>query len=91
MRNLRTELKNSQPYFIERDLIDKLYFKEDEKNSEYWIFFYSFIRGLSDEAIGIRLGNYDRYQIYRRTIKILETNKCLIEEFLSNPIVKRSK
>lgn len=56
MNEIRLKLKKCQPYFIEHDLLPKIYFKEDKNNTEYWIFFYSFIRRLSDEAIGARLG-----------------------------------
>jgi hypothetical protein len=81
MQNLRTELKRCQPYFIEKELLPKLYFKEDEKNTEYWVFKYSFITRISDEAIGVRLG-YTRQHIYCITKNILQANKCLVTNFL---------
>ena len=88
MKNMvttRTRLKKCQPYFIEKELIDKLYLS-DEVNAEgqkieYWIFFFAFIRRLSDTAIGIRLG-YTRQGIFLRTNKIIEKNLYLIEKFL---------
>lgn len=90
-KDIRTRLKKCQPYFIEKELLPNLYFKEEEcdildangnkRDIEYWIIKYSFLRRLSDEAIGIRLG-FDRHQIYRRTIKIIERNLNFIENFL---------
>lgn len=81
MNEIRFRLKGCQPYFIEHELLPKLYFKENEKNTEYWIFYYAFIRGLSDEAIGIRLG-YSRQHILKLTKNILEANLFLVLEFL---------
>lgn len=86
MESLRSRLKKCQPYFIDKDLLPQMYFKQDENDREYWLFKYSFILGLSDTAIGVRLGNYDRYQIYRWTIKILNRNKSIVEEFLNAQI-----
>lgn len=83
MKKYRTILKNTEPYYIERDLFDKLFFMEDEKDTEYWIFKYAFLRRLSDEAIGIRL-DYDTTTIYRKTLKIIKNNYRLIKEFLDN-------
>lgn len=83
MKEIRTKLKQTQPYFIERDLLPKLYFKEDDNDTEYWIFKYSFIRHLSDLSIGIRLG-YSRQHILRLTYKIIKNNHALITEFLNN-------
>ena len=81
MLNLRSKLKGCQPYFIEKDLLPTLYFKEDENDTEYWIFKYCFITRLSDLAIGVRLG-YSRQQIYNKTQSIISANKTLIENFL---------
>lgn len=83
MNEIRKQLKNCQPYFIEHELLPKIYFKEDNNKTEYWIFFYSFIRRLSDEAIGIRLG-YDSSTIYRKTFKIIKNNLRIITDFLDN-------
>lgn len=83
MKEIRIKLKKCQPYFIERDLLSKLYFKEDEKDTEYWIFKYSFINKLSDKSIGIRL-DYDETTIYRKALKIIKNNHALIKFFLEN-------
>lgn len=83
MKKIKTKLKHSQPYFIERDLLPKLYFKEDEKDTEYWIFKYYFIRDLSELSIGIRL-DYTRETINYKLKNILKRNHALIEEFLNN-------
>lgn len=90
-KDVRARLKKCQPYFIEKELLPNLYFKEEDcdlldnygnkRDVEYWIIKYVFIRNLSDEAVGIRLG-YDRQQIYRRTLKIIERNLNFIENFL---------
>ena len=89
MKNLRAKLKSIESYFIEKELFDKLYFRDvedkyliDGKPPEFWIFKYVFIRRLRDEAVGARVHGYDRHQVYRKTIKILENNKSIIEEFL---------
>lgn len=84
MENLRTRLKKSEPYLIDKELLPKLYlFDNDGKKTEYLIFKYIFIIGLKDEAVGVRTDTYyDRHQIYRITMKILNRNKTLIEEFL---------
>lgn len=81
MENLRSRLKDCQPYFIEKDLLPKLYFKEDENNTEYWIFRYSFITRLNTLAIGVRLG-YTRQHILTKLKQIIKANKSLIENFL---------
>ena len=85
--DIRSKLKKCQPYFIEKDgLIDRLYLSEEinteGQNIEKWIFFYAFVRKLSDTAIGIRMG-YTRQTIYLRTKKIIERNLYIIEEFLT--------
>lgn len=81
MENLRNRLKDCQPYFIEKDLLPILYFKEDENNTEYWIFKYSFITRLSTLAIGVRLG-YTRQHILNKLKQIIKANQALIENFL---------
>lgn len=81
MKDIRIKLHNCEPYFIQYDLIPKLYFKEDKEEIEYWIFFYHFIRQLNYRAIGVRLG-YDHSTIAYKLKKILTTNKTLIEEFI---------
>ena len=83
MKDLRAKLKKCQPYFIERDLLPKLYFKEDENNTEFWIFKYAFIRRLTDVSIGIRLG-YTKQNIHYKIKGILQSNQSLMEEFLCN-------
>ena len=82
MNEIRIKLKKCEPYFIEHELLPQLYFKEDDKNTEYWIFYYSFIRRLSNEAIGARLG-YSRQYILVLTKNILKANSTLILNFLS--------
>lgn len=81
MNETRIKLKHCQPYFIEHELLPLMYFKESENNTEYWIFFYSFIRRLSDEAIGVRLG-YSRQHILNLTKKILKANKTMVLDFI---------
>lgn len=81
MINLKTELRQIQPYFIEKELLSMLYFKENRKDVEYWIMFYCFIRGLSNEAIGVRLG-YSKQYIGRLSNQILHRNKAIIEDFI---------
>lgn len=83
MRDLRSKLRKCNPYLIERDLLPKLYFKEDVNNTEEWIFKYSFLRKLSDEAIAIRLGFYSRQGINKKLNMILDSNSYLIEEFVA--------
>ena len=92
-KDIRARLKKCQPYFIEKELLPNLYFKEEEcdkllddngnkRDVEYWIVKYAFMRKLSDEAIGIRLG-FESLTIYRRTLKFIERNLAIIEEFLA--------
>ena len=81
MNEIRIKLKDCEPYFIEHELLPKMYFRESENNTEYWIFFYCFIRKLSDEAIGIRLG-YSRQHILNLTKKILKANKTMVLDFI---------
>lgn len=79
---IRNKLKKCQPYFIERDLLPRLYFKEDAEEKEYWTFKYAFIRRLSDVSIGVRLG-YTKQNIHYILKKILQANYAIIEEFLN--------
>jgi len=83
MREIKSKLKQCQPYFIERDLLPKLYFKEDDKKTEFWIFKYYFITQLSELCISIRL-DFSRPTINYKLQKILNRNHALIEEFLAN-------
>ena len=39
---IRKLLKEAEPSRIKLDLLPELWFKEDEKDIEYWIFFYAF-------------------------------------------------
>ena len=83
MNEIRIRLKHCEPYFIEHELLPLMYFKESENKTEYWIFFYSFIRWLSDEAIGVRLG-YSRQHILNLTKNIIKSNLTMIKNFLQN-------
>ena len=83
-KSIRAKLKKCQPYFIEKDLIDKLNFKDDENNTEYWIFKYVFITGLSDLAIAVRLNFASKNTVYLKTLKIIERNFSIINNFLEN-------
>lgn len=81
IKEARINLFKIEPYFIEKELLPILYFKEDKQEKEYWIFFYRYIRKLSDEAIGVRLG-YERKTVYNKTLKIIENNFFIISRFL---------
>ena len=81
MTTLRNKLRECEPYFIEYNLLPKLYFREDNQETEYWIFFYYFIRKLNYRAIGVRLG-YDHSTIAYKMNRILQTNNTIIEEFI---------
>ena len=81
MRELKNRLKQCQPYYIERDLLPNLYFREDRQEIEKWVFVYSFIRRLPDVSIGVRLG-YTSQNIYHIKLDILKANKDLINDFL---------
>ena len=80
---LRKRLKECEPYFIEHELLPRLYLKEDIKETEYWVFFYHFIRKLNYRAIGVRL-SYDHSTIAYKINNILKTNNTIIEEFILN-------
>ena len=90
-KDIRARLKKCQPYFIEKELLPNLYFKEEEsdlidengnkRDVEYWIVKYAFMKKLSDEAIGVRLG-FEGITIYKRTLKLIERNLAVIENFL---------
>lgn len=80
-KEIRSKLKNYQPYYIEKELMPFLYYKEATKELEYWVFLYSFVRKLSDEAIGVRLG-YNRKSVYNMALRIIENNLDLIVKFL---------
>ena len=84
IKDLRIRLKRCEPYLIERDLLPKLYFREDENNTEKWIFKYAFLMGHTDETISVRLNYYSRQAINRKMQQILESNRTLIEEFLTS-------
>ena len=86
MNEIKNKLKKCQSYFIEKDLMPKLYLKDDN-DIEYWIFFYSFVRKLSDKAIGIRLGYYTSQAINKRCTKIINNNKAIITDFLLSQTV----
>lgn len=78
---IRNKLKKCQPYFIEKDLLPQLYFREDIEEKEYWVFKYAFIRRLSDVSIGVRLG-YTKQNIHYIIKKILQANYSIIENFI---------
>lgn len=80
-KEIRTKLKELEPRFIEKNVLPEMYFKEDENSTEYWIFFYRYVRQLSDLAIGVRLG-YERKTIYNKTLKIIKNNLSTISQFL---------
>ena len=78
---IKNKLKKCQPYFIEKDLLPQLYFKEDIEEKEYWVFKYAFIRRLSDVSIGVRLG-YTKQNIHYIIKNILQANYSIIENFI---------
>lgn len=78
---IKNKLKKCQPYFIEKDLLPKLYFKEDIEEKEYWTFKYAFIRRLTDVSIGVRLG-YTKQNIHYIIKNILQANYTLIDDFI---------
>ena len=77
-KQVRSLLKHSEPYKIEKELLPNLFLKDDR---EYWIFLYAFCRRLSDETIGVRLYS-SRTQIYRITLNIINNNYTEITKFL---------
>lgn len=81
MNNIRQNLRECEPYRIQFELLPKIYFKEDIKEIEYWIFFYYFVRKLNYRAIGVRLG-FDHSTIAYKLIKILKSNNTLITTFI---------
>lgn len=91
---IKNKLRKCQPYLIERDLLPKLYFKQDEcdklldsyghkRETEYWIFKYIFILHTNELNIAIRL-NYSQQMISYKLQQIIERNETLITEFLVN-------
>lgn len=89
---IKNKLKRCQPYFIEKELMPKLYLKKDksdlmlddfghQREIEYWIFKYIFIFHASEKNIAIRL-NYSQQSVSIKLRKILERNKYLINNFL---------
>lgn len=79
---IRKLLKESEPALIKLELLPELWFKEDEKETEYWIFFYAFCYRFSDDMISQRLGYYTRKHVYNRTLKIIKNNYTVISRFL---------
>lgn len=82
--NIRRSLRECEPYFIEFELIPKIYFNDDndKEKTNYWIFFYYFVRKLSYLAIGIRLG-YEANTIHYKLKNILKANKNIIQNFIT--------
>lgn len=89
---LKRALAKCQPYFIEKELLPRMYFREEmneritdcygnKKDVEYWIFYYTFIRKLTQTCIGVRL-NYTQQYIFQRLMEIMKNNSFLIENFL---------
>lgn len=78
---LKNRLKKCQPYFIEKDLLPNMYFREEVEEKEYWTFKYAFIRKLTYESIGVRLG-YTKQNIHYIITNILKSNYAIIQEFL---------
>lgn len=78
---IKSKLKKCQPYFIEKDLLPKLYFKEDIEEKEYWTFKYAFIRRLTDVSIGVRLG-YTKQNVHYIIKNILQANYSIIKDFI---------
>lgn len=81
-KQIRKILKESEPARIKLDLLPEMWFKEDDKETEYWIFFYAFCYRFSDDMISQRLGYYTKKQIYNKTLKIIQNNYTLISRFL---------
>lgn len=81
-KEIRKQLKKAQPSLLRQYLIPKLWFKEDDKQTEYWIFYYAFFYRFSDDMISQRLGYYQPKQIYNITLKIIENNYTEITNYL---------
>lgn len=81
-KQIRKILKEAEPALIKMDLLPEMWFKKDEQETEYWIFFYSFCYRFSDDMISQRLGYYTKKQIYNKTLKIIQNNYTLISRFL---------
>ena len=77
-KEIRTKLKKSEPYKIEKELLPELFSKDE---TEQWIFFYAFCRRLNDEAIGVRV-YLDKTNIYRKELQIIGNNLSKITHFL---------
>lgn len=91
---LKRALAKCQPYFIEKELLPRMYFREEmneritdcygnKKDVEYWIFYYTFIRRLTQTCIGVRL-DFSQQNIHKRLMSILKANSFLIENFLKS-------
>ena len=81
-KQIRKLLKEAEPARIKLDLLPEIWFKEDEKETEYWIFFYAFCYRFSDDMISQRLGYYTKKHVYNKTLKIIQNNYTLISRFL---------
>lgn len=81
MEDLRSRLKNCQPYWIEKELLPNLYFVPSENDIEYWIFKYYFVTRLNTLAIGVRVG-YTRQHVLSKLKDIIRNNEELIKQFL---------
>ena len=77
-KEIRTKLKKSEPYRIEKELLPKLFFKNE---TEQFIFFYAFYRRLNEEAIGVRV-HLDKTIVYRKELQIIKNNLSTITHFL---------
>ena len=82
--NIRRSLRECEPYFIEFELIPQIYFNDNdnEEKTNYWVFFYYFVRKLSYLAIGVRLG-YEDNTIHYKLKNILKANKTIIQHFIA--------
>ena len=81
-KQIRKLLKEAEPARIKLDLLPEIWFKEDDKETEYWIFFYAFCYRFSDDMISQRLGYYTKKHVYNKTLKIIQNNYTLISRFL---------
>ena len=82
--SIRRSLRECEPYFIEFELIPQIYFNDNdnEEKTNYWVFFYYFVRKLSYLAIGVRLG-YRENTIHYKLKNILKANKTIIQNFIA--------